>query len=54
MLIWNPVPSAVGTPTILVILPFESISGNTFAPINGAYPLPGVDPADIIIPPLGN
>ena len=54
MLIWNPVPSTVGTPTIFVILPFESISGNTFAPMNGAYPLPGVDPADIIIPPLGN
>ena len=45
---------AVGTPTTPVITPLTSLNGFTLAPLNGAYPLPGVEARDTMIPPLGS
>ena len=46
-------PDDVPIPTILVNPPALFLNAFTFAPCNGAYPRPAVDPRDIIIPPLG-
>ena len=46
-------PDDVAIPTTLVIPPFASLNAFTFAPSNGAYPRPGVEPNDTINPPLG-
>ena len=53
--VWIPnfTPDDVPIPTILVISPFVFVNGFTFAPTNGAYPNPGVEPNDTISPPLG-
>lgn len=41
-------------PTTLVIDPPAPIVALTLAPTRGAYPRPGVDPNETIIPPLGS
>ena len=53
--VWIPrlKPDDVAIPTILVIPPFASLNAFTFAPCNGAYPVPGVEPNETISPPLG-
>ena len=43
----------VPIPTILVNPPALFLSAFTFAPCKGAYPRPGVEPRETIIPPLG-
>ena len=43
----------VAIPTTLVIAPAEFLNNDAFAPTNGAYPRPGVEPRDTIKPPLG-
>ena len=44
----------VDTPTISVIVPAVFTLTLTDAPLNGAYPLPGVEAAETMMPPLGN
>ena len=46
-------PDDVAIPTTLVIAPAAFLNALTFAPCNGAYPVPGVEPNDTINPPLG-
>ena len=46
-------PDEVPIPTILVNPPLLSLNALTFAPTNGAYPRPEVEPNETIIPPLG-
>ena len=53
--VWIPKlnPDDVPIPTILVNPPALFLNALTFAPCNGAYPSPAVDPKETIIPPLG-
>ena len=53
--VWMPRlnPEDVAIPTTLVIPPVASLNAYTFAPCSGAYPNPGVEPNETIIPPLG-
>ena len=46
-------PEDVPIPTILVNPPAAFLNALTFAPCNGAYPVPGVEPNETINPPLG-
>ena len=53
--VWIPTlnPDDVPIPTMPVNPPDESFSALTFAPTNGAYPKPWVEPRETIKPPLG-
>ena len=53
--VWMPrlIPEEVPIPTMLVNAPSLFLNALTLAPCNGAYPRPGVEPSETIIPPLG-
>ena len=46
-------PEDVAVPTMLVNPPSAFLNAFTFAPCNGAYPVPGVEPNETMSPPLG-